>query len=75
MGRVRSPAHTLDSGAGESGQTKIFKLLKKREFPYDLAHSQSEYSAVWLAQLLWEQWVGGSNPSAPISSQAVRLSA
>jgi hypothetical protein len=27
---------------------------------------KSEHSAVWLAQLLWEQWVGGSNPSAPI---------
>lgn len=27
---------------------------------------KSEYSAAWLAQLLWEQWVGGSNPSTPI---------
>jgi hypothetical protein len=30
-GQGQKPAHTLDSGAGESGQTKIFKLLKKRE--------------------------------------------
>ena len=28
---------------------------------------KTEYSAAWLARLLWEQWVGGSNPSTPIT--------
>lgn len=35
---------------------------------YDLRITSSECSAAWLAQLLWEQWVGGSNPSTPILS-------
>jgi len=30
-GRVTSPAHALDFGAGERGKTKFFKLLKKKE--------------------------------------------
>jgi hypothetical protein len=29
-------------------------------------------SAVWLAHLLWEQGVGGSNPLAPIFSSPAR---
>ena len=34
----------------------------------DSIAQRTEYSAAWLAQLLWEQWVGGSNPSTPSRS-------
>ncbi len=39
------------------------QVVKKTGDKYYLA--RSEHSAVWLAHLLWEQRVGGSNPSAP----------
>jgi len=45
----------------------IHRLHSSLGLLYDLRINSSECSAAWLAQLLWEQWVGGSNPSTPIS--------
>lgn len=35
------------------------------QFRYILRKVVSGYSAVWLARLVWDQKVGGSNPSTP----------
>jgi hypothetical protein len=46
------------------GRKISYKILRK-ELNYQ--HQHSGRGAAWLARLLWEQEVGGSNPPVPTS--------
>ncbi len=59
----------IDNNIKFYGQTYIIFLTQNKKYYITIDISGS--SAVWLAHLLWEQRVGGSNPLFPTIFQCV----